>query len=262
MFDFLRRRAKPQQPKQRARLALARPAVTYAIGDVHGCNDQLRRLVDLIVQDGQSVEGSKLIVMLGDYVDRGPKSASVLDWLCAAPPAGFDRVCLAGNHEAMMLDFLDNPQRDASWLTFGGLDTLMSYGISPDRFTRARSKERSEMLYASIPTEHIDLLRSMPGVISFPDTVFVHAGLRPGLPLQAQHDDDLLWIREPFLTAETDNNMIVVHGHTPGTEPVIAGQRICVDTGVYATGVLTALRLSDEPMRFIDTRPNSPQAGQ
>lgn len=261
MFEFLRRRITAQPPKQRSRLGVARPALAYAIGDVHGCYDQLQRLVDLIVQDAESSEGKKLIVMLGDYVDRGPKSASVMDWLCTVPPAGFDRVCLAGNHEAMMLDFLDNPRADASWLKLGGYDTLISYGVSPDRIMRARSKERAEILYSSIPSEHIELLRSLPSLVSFPGTVFVHAGLRPGVPIKAQHDDDLLWIREPFLTTKTDNNVIVVHGHTPSTEPVVTDRRICVDTGAYATGVLTAARLSDDTVRFIDTRPKFHQAG-
>ena len=261
MFDLLRRRERARPPEQRPRIARAWPDVAYAIGDVHGCYDQLQRLVELIEEDARDVTGSKLIVMLGDYVDRGPKSAAVLDWLCAPAPQGFDRICLAGNHEVLMLDFLDNPRTDASWLKFGGYDTLSSYGISPDKFNRARSRDRADMLHASIPTEHPEFLRSLPSMLTFPNAVFVHAGLRPGLSLDAQHDDDLLWIREPFLTTEIPEDLLVVHGHTPASEPVVAGRRICVDTGAYATGVLTAVRLGDASVRFIDTRPNPQQAG-
>lgn len=257
MFDFLRRRRnRVEPPAQRTRVAQDWPAVVYAIGDVHGCYDQLRSLVDRIEDDARDVGGRKLIVMLGDYVDRGPKSAAVLDWLCAAPPSGFERVALAGNHEVLMLEFLADPRPDSRWLQFGGLDTLASYGISPDSFTRARSRERAAMLDASVPTEHLDLLRDMPSMLTLPNAVFVHAGIRPDSPLVTQHDDDLFWIREPFLSAEMPLDTVVVHGHTPGVEPVVAGRRICVDTGAFATGVLTAVRLDGTGLRFLDTQPS------
>ncbi len=246
---------------QRARLTRDGYAVVYAIGDVHGCYDQLRSLVGRIEDDARDIAGRKLIVMLGDYIDRGPKSASVLDWLCAAPPAGFERVTLAGNHETMLLDFLADPRPDSRWLQFGGLDTLISYGISPDSFNRARPRERAAMFDASIPTEHLDLVRDLPSMLTLPNAVFVHAGIRPDIPLEAQHDDDLFWIREPFLSAEMPDGMLVVHGHTPGVEPVVAGRRICVDTGAFATGILTAVRLDDAGIRFLDTQSHSRPAG-
>lgn len=236
--------------------------MVYAIGDVHGCYDQLHILTDRIEDDSRDIAGRKLIVMLGDYVDRGPKSASVLDWLCAAPPTGFERIALAGNHEALMLEFVADPRPDSRWLQFGGLDTLISYGISPDSFSRARARERAVLLDATIPTEHLDLLRSLPGMLTLPTAVFVHAGIRPDIPLEAQRDDDLFWIREPFLGAEMPQDMLVVHGHTPNVEPVVAGRRICVDTGAFATGVLTAVRLDGVGMRFLDTQSHSRPAGR
>lgn len=263
MFDFLRRsRSRVAPPAQRARMAQDWPAVVYAIGDVHGCYDQLHRLMGRIEDDARDLAGRKLIVMLGDYIDRGPQSASVLDWLCAVPPAGFERVALAGNHEMLMLEFLADPRPDSRWLQFGGLETLTSYGISPDSFSRARSRERAAMLDANIPTEHLDLLRDMPGMLTLPNAVFVHAGIRPDTPLEAQHDDDLFWIREPFLSAEMPPNMVVVHGHTPNVEPVVVGRRICIDTGAFATGVLTAVRMDRAGIRFLDTQIHSRPEGR
>ena len=211
-----------------------------------------------IEEDARDVAGRKLIVMLGDYIDRGPKSAAVLDWLCAAPPEGFERLALAGNHEVLMLDFIADPRPDSRWLQFGGVDTLMSYGIAPDAFMRARARERASMLDASIPPEHLDLLRDMPGMLTLPGAVFVHAGIRPDLPIADQHDDDLLWMREPFLSAVMPPDLIVVHGHTPNVEPVVANRRICVDTGAFATGVLTAVRLDKAGMRFLNTQSHRP----
>ena len=238
------------------------PSVVYAIGDVHGCYDQLCRLIDRIQDDASNIAGRKLIVLLGDYIDRGPKSASVLDWLCGPPPAGFERIALAGNHEALLLEFLADPRPDSSSLQFGGLETLSSYGISLDSFERARSRARAEMLDAVLPSEHLQLLRDMPGMLTLPNTVFVHAGLRPGVPLEAQHDDDLFWIREPFLSAEMPENLTVVHGHTPNVAPVVSGRRICVDTGAFATGILTAVRLDGAGVSFLDTQSNSRPAGR
>jgi serine/threonine protein phosphatase 1 len=262
MFDFLLgRRDRPQPPAQRRRVAAEWPAVVYAIGDVHGCYDLLQDLLNQIRADAARTAGSKLLVMLGDYVDRGPKSASVLDWLCAPPPDGFDRVALAGNHEVLMLDFLADPRPDASWLGFGGTETLASYGIDLEQFTRARPRDRTAMLDAFIPVEHLDLLRSLPGMLTLPHATFVHAGLRSGLPLADQHDDDLLWMREPFLSEEMPADMFVVHGHTPAAEPVVAGRRICVDTGAFATGTLTAVRMDGTDIRFLQTRAHSSQAG-
>lgn len=228
--------------------------MVYAIGDVHGCYDQLRRLTATIEADAAHLPGRKLIVMLGDYVDRGPNSAGVLDWLCAAPPTGFERIALAGNHEVMMLEFLGDPRPNSSWMDFGGADTLRSYGIDTDAFVKARAKDRQAMLDALIPAEHVELLQNLPSMLMLPHAVFVHAGLRPGLTLDAQHDDDLMWIREPFLSEPMPDDTVVIHGHTPNPEPVIAERRICVDTGAYATGVLTAVRLSGTDVQFLDTK--------
>ncbi|WP_143154409.1 metallophosphoesterase family protein [Devosia limi] len=230
------------------------PAVIYAIGDIHGCLSELEALERQIVADAAGVQGGKWIVTLGDYVDRGPRSDGVLDHLIAPPPPGFERICLAGNHEAMLLDYLTNPTREAAWLKYGGLETLASYGIETGRFVGLPKAQMRATLEAHIPQAHIDFMQSLPILLTLPDLVFVHAGLNPALPFTAQSDADLLWMREPFLSTPETGLPRVVHGHTPGPEPVRLPHRIGLDTGAFATGVLTAARLRrDAAVRFLQT---------
>lgn len=253
MLGFFRRRS-PMPLSWRPRLHTDDVEVVYAVGDIHGCYDLLQELVDSICYDARSVAGRRILVTLGDYVDRGPKSAEVMDWLCGPDPEGFERISLAGNHELMMLEFLDKPNVSSRWLELGGFETLASYGVDLQRFLRAGQRERQAMLKASIPPAHVDLLRKLPSLLITPRALFVHAGLRPGVELTEQSDDDLLWIREPFLSEVVEQGPWIVHGHTPVSKPIAAGKRICVDTGAFATGVLTAVRLSgDEQPSFIDT---------
>ncbi|KKB12018.1 hypothetical protein VE25_09550 [Devosia geojensis] len=237
--------APPPQPRQRLASA-SWPAVVYAIGDVHGCLAQLRLLHDRIFEDARGIEGDKLIVCLGDYVDRGPDSSGVLDYLGKPLPQDFRRICLAGNHEVMMLSFLDNPVPESSWLQYGGVETLASYGIDVNRFVTRTARERLALLESHVPGEHVAWMRSLPAALVLPRTCFVHAGLRPGLPLAEQSEDDLLWIRDEFFDGEADLDTFVVHGHTPSSRPVVTEKRVCVDTAAFATGTLTALRLTED----------------
>lgn len=262
MFGLFRRRAATPLPIQRRRLTSDVPAVLYAIGDIHGCFDQLQDLLGIIADDARDITGRRMLVTLGDYVDRGPKSASVLDWVCGPAPEGFERVSLAGNHEVMMLDFLDNPNPNARWLEFGGNETLASYVIDARDFGRASPRERRAILQASIPQEHIDVLRDLPGLLEMPGAVFVHAGIRPGIALAEQDDEDLMWIREPFVSTAWDDGPVLVHGHTPAVDPVVSGRRICVDTGAFATGVLTAVRMAGSRISFLNTKAHPQQVGR
>jgi len=228
------------------------PAAIYAIGDIHGCIGPLRALEERIFADGAGIDGEKWIIWLGDLVDRGPDSASVLDRALAPPPPGFRRFCLAGNHDAMMLDFLRHPSPRADWLTFGGRETLSSYGMSGTVFERAGPRQMRDIVASHIPAEHIELLGAMPLWIAVPGTVFVHAGIRRGLPLERQRAEDLLWIRDAFFAAPADDGLLVVHGHTPGPEPVVCPGRIGLDTGCFATGVLSAARFQPgAPPQFL-----------
>lgn len=245
-WPFSPRQRSPAMARNRHELQWDGPI--YAVGDVHGCLAQLQALERLIAAD--ATPGPNLIVMLGDYVDRGPASPEVLDHLAAPPPTGFERICLCGNHEAMMLEHVADPHVPSRWLDNGGLDTLAGYGIDAGRYQAASHGEREDMLASHIPAEHLDFLQALPILVSSGPFVFVHAGIDPALPLPEQADETLLWMRHNRKTPEPTLDRIVVHGHTPAAAPVVLPGRICVDTGCFATGVLTAVRLiaGDAPM--------------
>jgi serine/threonine protein phosphatase 1 len=221
----------------------------YAVGDIHGRADLLALLLDKIVADAaKSKDASRrTLVFLGDYIDRGHDSARVVDMLLHELPPGFDVHFLKGNHEEIMLDFLEDPSYLGQWLANGADETFRSYGMdvaeligkgaSPETWRRA--------FLASLPEAHRDFFRTLELAVSFGDYLFVHAGLRPGVPLEAQDPHDMVWIRTPFLESDEDFGKIVVHGHTPGREPVIRANRIGIDTGAVFTDRLTALRLED-----------------
>lgn len=228
------------------------PPALYAVGDVHGCLAELLEIERGIVADAAGIAGKKWIVMLGDYVDRGPQSAQVIDHLLQPPPAGFERFCLVGNHEVMMLDFLDDPAEHAYWLDQGGLETLQSYGARPG----GRDPTGPGASPHGIPAAHEQFLRELPVSLRLPGWLFVHAGVRPGIAIESQSEEDLVWIREPFLSLPPPGGIRVVHGHTPGPEPVVTPYRICLDTHCFLTGRLTALRLTRKGQpAFITTAP-------
>lgn len=232
------------QPSSRRSITPS-PDVVYAIGDVHGCYDHLRQLEDLIFSDAATLEGSKLIIVLGDFVDRGPNSARVIDHLLCAPPEGIARICLSGNHERMMLQFLQDPRSATQWLNFGGRETLFSYGITPWNLEAASgsAKKLGQLLQSHVPAEHVSFLQNLPVLIQTPTHVFVHAGLRPGVPLPEQSETDILTIKPDLLDSAKDFEFKVVHGHTVVSQPQNLPNRINIDTGAYATGQLTAVRL-------------------
>jgi len=243
ILDFLRSGMDTPVPAQRRKIFFeGGPDHIYAVGDVHGCDDLLSKLEDLIFEDSRKRDGTKWLIMLGDYVDRGPKSASVLDRLISKPRADITRFCLAGNHEDVMLDFLRNPSSNHRWLDFGGLETLYSYGLHKLPTNRQALKN---LLQSRIPDEHVDFLESLPSMLSIPGFCFVHAGLRDGVALAEQEDADLLWLR-PVATAKAvaTNGVIAIHGHTPVADVEIGSARINVDTGAYMSGRLSAVRLS------------------
>ena len=221
------------------------PAAVYAIGDVHGCYDELRELERQIADKASTVDGEKWIVMLGDYVDKGPMSAAVLEHLLMPPLPGFKRYCLAGNHEIMMLNFLGRPRLSSQWLRYGGLATLQAYGLDLQELSGLSGADLKSELATHIPIRHVAFLHALPTLLSVPGVVFVHAGIRPGVTLEQQKDEDLLWIREPFLSAQDLGGVFVIHGHTPEMEPATMRHRIGLDTGVFETGRLTAAAFID-----------------
>lgn len=251
-------KAKPP-PSVREKMNLTeRPDFVVAIGDVHGRLDLLLKLEKKIIAslDGKSTN-QNMIVMLGDYIDRGPSSREVINHLMSSPPSGFQRVCLCGNHEQEFLHFLRNPTQHMAWLSWGGIETLKSYGISSGQCTEKflRSKMMANVLDSHVPKEHLNFLEKLPSLLTMPNFIFVHAGIKPHVPLDQQTDADLLWIRAPFLTAQTLGiTDQVVHGHTPVDQPTISKTRIGIDTGAYTSNILTAAIISrDNTVSFINS---------
>jgi serine/threonine protein phosphatase 1 len=223
----------------------------YAMGDIHGRADLLDGMLRRIEDDARASNpaGQATLVFLGDYVDRGPDSRAVVERLLDGLPEGFEIHFLKGNHEAMLLDFLEEPWRLEHWLMNGGEATMLSYGVDTERLMRFRADpETWRLAFAeALPEAHLKLS------VSFGDYLFVHAGVKPGVPLAAQEEEDLIWIREPFLDCTEPFGKIVVHGHTPGKAPVTRSNRIGIDTGACFTNRLTALKLKNDSREFLQT---------
>lgn len=224
----------------------------YAVGDIHGRYDLLRLLLDRIDEDRARL-GDGQLVFLGDYVDRGTDSRQVIETL-AAGHAEQGWICLKGNHEAMMLDVLDGHRPWDVWLANGGVETLFSYGISSREYVVARRfEDLREATLAAVPPHHLVFLRALPVSHRVGDYFFCHAGIRPGVPLDRQDPEDLLWIRDMFIDSELLHGCRVVHGHTPTMEPEIRPNRINVDTGAYLTNRLSCAVIEADQVRVIHT---------
>lgn len=248
MFGWLKR-------GQQRQYAVSEGLRVYAIGDVHGRLDLLDDLLCHIEADAQQQPAAHTrIILLGDYIDRGPQSAQVLDRVIAGGPGW---ITLRGNHEQAMLDALDGGGDSSRtlrlWLENGGRETLRSYGMSP---SLAYSDDLAAILDAAaalVPEHHLVALRTMPLFHRDGDYLFVHAGIRPGLSLDEQQESDLLWIREAFLDCRSDHGFVVVHGHSISRTVDERPNRIGIDTGAYATGRLTALVLEGADRRYLST---------
>lgn len=225
----------------------------YAIGDIHGRLDLLEAMTARIRRE---IEDSRpehsLEIFLGDYVDRGPQSRGVVEWMAETPPVADERLCLLGNHEEMLLRSLDDLSTMQNWLLNGGGETLLSYGVKM-RSLGGRSGliDLQQGFRAALPGTHREFLAGLPRSIPLAPYFFVHAGIRPGRPLDAQDPEDLIWIREPFLRSNRDFGCIVVHGHTPVMSPEVRRNRINIDTGAVFTGCLTCIVLEGAEQRFL-----------
>jgi serine/threonine protein phosphatase 1 len=221
----------------------------YAIGDIHGCLDRLVSLHEAIAEDmAARPVAHTTLVHLGDYVDRGADSAQVIDWLINQPPVPADAIVnLMGNHEFMMLSALAGVDKEAPghWMTNGGADSLLSWGIS-------RTVPPTEWA-SRIPRQHLLFLRDLEICHHIGPYLFVHAGVRPGVPLDKQSRQDMMWIREPFLSSRADHGAVIVHGHTPKREPIVQPNRIAIDTGAVLGGALTCVVLEDDKLGFLST---------
>jgi serine/threonine protein phosphatase 1 len=212
-------------------------SVIYVVGDIHGRSDLLDGILERIDRDRRLAPAKRALeVYLGDYVDRGADSAGVIARLrqrAAETPVRL----LMGNHEAMFMDFLrGGPGRD--WLRNGGAATALSYGVDPRRGAVLQGA-----MVRAVPPVDMAFLNALRPAFRYGPYFFVHAGIRPDLPIENQSLDDLLWIREEFLDHRGSFGPIVVHGHTPRAEPDFRPNRINLDTGAFATNVLTCLRI-------------------
>lgn len=230
--------------------------VVWAVGDIHGRYDLLRPLLEEMLTDiGRTEAQRTVVVFLGDYVDRGPGSRSVVRTLAALPAAagGVEWRFLKGNHEEAMFNFLTDPGVGAQWCEYGGDATLRSYGLrQPEMKHRIEAWRRvSSDLDHKLEAPEREFLANLELSVEFGDYFFTHAGARPGVPLDRQTPEDLLWIRGSFLRSETEFEKVVVHGHTPAAEVHADRRRIGIDTRAYESGVLTALRLQGDERRIL-----------
>lgn len=225
----------------------------YAIGDVHGRFDLLKQAETKIADDIVSSGKDGLVVLLGDFIDRGPSSAQIINHLLVK--SDIKRLPLVGNHEDLFLRYLERPEKHTRWLQLGGEQTLASYGIDvhSTSFRQTHVKGRLKALLAeAIPETHKRFLASLPISLKIGNILFVHAGIRPGVPLEEQSDEDMIWIREPFLSMGPQlKDLLVIHGHTTTDLPDHGPQRIGVDTGAIHTGRLTVLRVEGDESRLV-----------
>lgn len=223
----------------------------YAIGDVHGRIDLLQETCGKIDRhrDAHPIAGA-IEVLLGDYIDRGPSSFEVIELLASRARNG--TICLKGNHEIFLLQFLQDPGILTHWQHVGGLETLSSYGLEPSLNCSAKAQDRlAAQLADRLPSHHHRFLISLPLCFALGDYFFVHAGVRPGIDLSRQSAGDLLWIRDDFLNYKGSFGKIVVHGHTPVSEPEIHDNRINLDTGAFASGKLTCAVFEEDRITFL-----------
>lgn len=247
MFKSLRPRNKiPRTPPGRR---------AYAVGDIHGRVDLLdRMLADLERDIAGRPPADTFVVFLGDLIDRGPRSNDVVECLRLLRSERFQPVFLLGNHEEVLLRLLGGELGLlVSWLRFGGSECAQSYGLDPNQLIHLPEEKAIDAIRAAVPPTHVEFLKGFIDTFRFGDYLFVHAGIRPGIGLEEQSQRDLRWIRGAFLESDADHGFLVVHGHTVESEVVERVNRIGIDTGAYASGVLTAIGLEDAERWYLST---------
>lgn len=232
----------------------------YAVGDIHGRADLLADLLEKIRRDvADSAPADRpILIFVGDYIDRGPSSREVIDIILSLQTEGFFSVgALRGNHDQFLLDFLQDGSSGPMWLAFGGAATLAAYGVKPPqvRTDKVAWAQTASQLARNMPPEHRSFFEATAPMAVFENFVLVHAGIRPNVPLEHQAPEDLLGIRNTFLLDDDPSpGHVVVFGHTPQNEPLLTRSKIGIDTGAYATGILTAVRLFEGRPTFIQTQ--------
>ena len=232
--------------------------LVYAIGDIHGRMDLLERMHEEIAADAADSGAERIVVVyVGDYVDRGPDSSGVVELLIGEPLRrripGLECVYLIGNHEAFLLNFLEQPENASLWFMNGGDATLRSYGVDPWQSAHSDNfaDELSRAFARRLPESHLTFFRNLRLSHEEGDYFFVHAGVRPGVALDEQKAEDLIWIREDFIKSNEDFGRVIVHGHTPRRNPQSRANRIGIDTGAVYGGKLTTVALEGAERRFL-----------
>ncbi len=231
------------------------PAQTriYAIGDIHGRLDLLDELLHNIAHDATSAPKRRVLVTLGDLIDRGADSPGVVERLMnlrTEPPFDdFELHFLKGNHEQLLEQFLAGDDNPSNWLQNGGMETLLSYGVE----TGTNPRTMHATAHERIPQNHLNFIGGLALSHREGDYLFAHAGIRPGIALERQAADDLMWIRGTFLESNADFGCVVVHGHTPLPIPEVRANRIGIDTKAWMSGTLTCVVLEDVSLRFLST---------
>lgn len=226
----------------------------YCIGDIHGRLDLLQEVHQKIASDALAFDGVKILVYLGDYIDRGLHSKQVIDCLLGNNFPAFKTIFLMGNHEQVLLDFLNrkDPSIAYDWFRFGGLPTLASYGVTVQGIPTAKDLEQLRAEFREkMPAAHLAFFERLIFYYEIDGYFFVHAGIRPKIKLHRQRPEDMLWIREEFLNSDLFHGKVIVHGHSITDEPEIRHNRIGIDTGAYASGKLTCAVLEESNCRFL-----------
>ncbi|HKY80602.1 MAG TPA: metallophosphoesterase [Sphingobium sp.] len=252
MLNFLRRkRAREDRPTP----SVGEGVRVYAIGDIHGRLDLFEDLLDRIARDDRERAPLKSrLVLLGDLVDRGPSSAPMVDR--AMQLASFDGAVrfIKGNHEEVFVAAARGDVRAAGlFRRIGGMETLASYGLDPARAAQVNDNDLARWMLAHIPRAHVDFLDDFEDMLTIGDYLFVHAGIRPRVPLDRQDPADLHWIRGNFLKHGGDHGYVIVHGHSISDEVDEQANRIGIDTGAWRSGRLTALALEGRDRWFLQT---------
>ena len=226
----------------------------YAVGDIHGRLDLLEDCLGQIDRDiALHPDMTPLQIFLGDYIDRGAMSRQTIDRLIAR---GMSHACmfLKGNHELVAMQALRDLPAFAHWMRLGGVETLMSYDIAPVISSEREDLLRAQMAFqARLPAAHFRFFAGLRSHYALGNFFFVHAGVRPGVALDRQKVEDLLWIREPFLSWQLELGALIVHGHTPTPEVDVRCNRINIDTGAYSSGRLSCLVASGSQLHVMDT---------
>ena len=232
----------------------------FAVGDIHGCKELLNVIHNKIIEVSKNKEGEKLLIYLGDYIDREPDIKGTIQTLIDFQPENFTKVFLLGNHEQMLLDFMDGKRNSLYiWLGNGGLETLESYGIDMNSYIDHSMELKDEELIRKkftrlLPFSHKNFFNQLILNYEWGNYFFVHAGINPDLPIEKQEKETMLWTREKnFFNPKMTCSKIIVHGHTPVEKIEKYPFRINLDTGSFYSGKLSCLKIENGKLSFLNT---------